>query len=142
MVFLRLKKLLAVTGLFILLSVAFTSLLRATSSTNNEDVQPWPPVGKLHVEEYLQPLRRNLISDKYTVLMPTYRRDDVLEVALRFHCGCRHVHRIVVVWNNVHEDVPRSLRHFPCTVKIYFIRQRINSLNNRFKAYQYIKTEG
>ena len=113
-------------------------------SINNYELSLPPLTGSnMSLEEYMFPLRSvgNLITDKYTVVMPTYRRNDVLQVALGFHCSCRYVDRIIVVWNNVRETVPKHLTELPCNVEIIFKKQIVNSLNNRFKPFNLIRTE-
>lgn len=103
-----------------------------------------PPLKHMNtsLEKYMSPLRDRLIRDRYTVLMLTYRRNDLLLISLKFHCSCTHVDKILIIWNNVHETVPAYLLDFPCQVNIIFIRQQRNSLNNRFKPYAQIRTEG
>ena len=113
-------------------------------SVNNYELSLPPLMGSnISLDEYMYPLRStgNLLTDKYTVVMPTYRRNDVIQEALGFHCSCRYVDRIIVVWNNVHETVPKYLTELPCNVEIIFKKQIVNSLNNRFKPFTFIRTE-
>lgn len=144
------KKVMLVIGCCFICSCLFLWVLIIRSSSPSIRVglplvsMELPPLKHMNtsLEEYMTPLRDRFIPDKYTVLMPTYRRNDLLVYSLKLHCSCIGVDRIVVIWNNVHETVPQYLVEFPCPVEIIFIQQQRNSLNNRFKPYTQIRTEG
>ena len=85
----------------------------------------------------------SLVPDKFTVIMPTYKRVVLLKQVLSHLCGLDSlVDCIIVVWNNIEEPIPSDLLQFNCSVRLYFKKEATNSLNNRFIHYPEIRTEG
>lgn len=83
-----------------------------------------------------------LKKDKFTILMPTYKRTDTLSQVFNHYCGMNDIiDQLVMVWNNLDEIVPSSLRGYKCKFPITFLEQKKNSLNNRFILYPEVKTE-
>ena len=69
---------------------------------------------------------------------------ETLEEMLNFHCSLPCAQKIIVVWNNLespveqdHYDVVRN-----CAVNVTVIPQRDNSINNQFKPFDQIETDG
>ena len=95
------------------------------------------------------PMRLNIDSneitvlDKFSVIIPTYRRVILLKRVLSNLCDLESlVDCIIVVWNNIAEPIPDDLLQFNCKVRLYFKKEATNSLNNRFIHYSEIRTEG
>ena len=85
----------------------------------------------------------SLVPDKFTVIVPTYKRVVLLKKVLSHLCGLDSlVDCIIVVWNNIEEPIPSELLQFNCLVRLYFKKEATNSLNNRFIHYPEIRTEG
>ena len=80
-------------------------------------------------------------SDKATVIMPTYKRTHLLQETLEHYCTMETIiDRIIIVWNNVGETVPKYLQELKCPIPIVFKEQKVNSLHNRFIKYPDIQT--
>ena len=104
-------------------------------------------------DPFLAPMRREnssskrnrtLKTDKYTLIMPAFRRNDLLSTVLRHYCNFSGVDKIILVWNNVNEDPPspNMSRHLHCTRNIIILAQRVNLITNRFLPVEHINTEG
>ena len=82
-------------------------------------------------------------SEKFTVIIPTYKRVELLKRVLENYCTLTsHVDSIIVVWNNIQEPIPDILKYFSCSVSLHLKQETTNSLNNRFKPFPEIRTEG
>ena len=82
------------------------------------------------------------LTDKFTVIMPTYKRVNLLKKVLKNYCSMSSkIDSIIVVWNDLEEEIPDSIKSFPCEVTIHLKKEKINSLNNRFMPFPEIKTE-
>ena len=80
--------------------------------------------------------------DKFTILMPSYRRTNTLQDIFDHYCVMDDIiHQLIIVWNNVNEIVPDWLKKYKCKFPITFKEQEKNTLNNRFVLYPEIKTE-
>ena len=86
--------------------------------------------------------REELVRDKYTIIIQTYKRKNILKEVLKHYCRAPRVDQILVVWNNVGEAVPSNLSGFACKHRLIFIPQKRNSIRNRFKPFPQIRTEG
>ena len=78
----------------------------------------------------------------FTVVVQTYRRNDLLFRVLRHYCEIGAVDRIIVVWNNLNVAVPGFLRNMSCGSQLFFKEQRENTIRNRFQPFPEIRTEG
>ena len=67
---------------------------------------------------------------------------DTLQELLDFHCLLPCVQKIIVVWNNLETRVPSRLYNYPCAVNVSILPQRDNSINNQFKPFRQIETDG
>ena len=82
------------------------------------------------------------IEDKFTVVMQSYKRDDLLHRLLKHYCKISLIDRIIIVWNNVNVPVPDFLRNMGCGRERFFLRQSHNTIRNRFQPFPQIRTEG
>ena len=99
----------------------------------------------IHTEVHIPRLRHQpeLVTEKFTVIIPTYKRVELLKRILESYCKLTsHVDSIIVVWNNIQEPIPDILKYFSCSVPVHLKQEKVNSLNNRFKPFPEIKTEG
>ena len=78
----------------------------------------------------------------FTVLVQTYKRNDLLFRVLRHYCEIAAVDRIIIVWNNLNTPVPKFLLNMSCGSKLFFMEQRRNTIRNRFQPFAEIRTEG
>ena len=93
----------------------------------------------------LEPMLRTTASvkDKFTVIIPTYKRIKLLTRILNNYCSLTsHIDALFVVWNDLQTDIPESLKQLKCGVTLYWKKEKTNSLNNRFIPYPEIRTEG
>ena len=82
-------------------------------------------------------------KNTFTVLFPTYKRNDILGRVLHFHCNFALVDRVIVVWNDVDKPtIPENFINYNCSKELFFKRPLANSVNNRFIPYPEIRTEG
>ena len=83
-------------------------------------------------------------KEKFTMIMQTYNRTDLLLKLLNHYNGVRHLDRIIIVWNNLNATPPvkfwDSLK--PHAVEVLFLVQKKNLMRNRLKAFPEIRTEG
>lgn len=78
----------------------------------------------------------------FTLIIQTYRRNDLLHRLLTHYCKYEAVDRIIIVWNNVNETVPDFLHYLPCGPQLFYLRQTENTIRNRFQPFPQIRTEG
>jgi hypothetical protein len=83
----------------------------------------------------------NFTTESFTVVMPTYRRTKQLPTLLKHYCKVPHVHKIVVLWNNVDQTIPKHISDFKCEVPVAVLKMKENKVSNRFKLYPEIETE-
>lgn len=84
----------------------------------------------------------NYRRDKFTVVMPTFGRSLQLTEILGHYCKVANVDKILVLWNNVGQEIPASLKDFKCDVPVKFMIMKENKLTSRFVPYSDIQTEG
>ena len=99
----------------------------------------------IHTEVHIPRLRHQpeLVTEKFTVIIPTYKRVELLKRILENYCKLTsHIDSIIVVWNNIEEPIPDTLKYFSCSVPVHLKQETTNSLNNRFKPFPEIMTEG
>lgn len=107
-----------------------------------------------HSPHVLQPLNQpgdnclifqnhTLSMDKFSIIIPTYKRVKLLKQVLENYCSLQtHVDTIIVVWNNIKEAIPKEIKELSCKVKLVLKTPSVNSLNNRFIRYPEIRTQG
>lgn len=83
-------------------------------------------------------------KEKFTLVMQTYNRTDLLIKLLNHYSGIQHLDRIVIVWNNLNQTPPErfwnSLKPHP--TEVFFLAQKENKMRNRLKSFPEIRTEG
>ena len=90
--------------------------------------------------EYQKALGGNYPREQFTVIMPTYKRDDVLIGSLSRLLNQPHLNKVIVVWNSPYPP-PEKLQWPEIGAPIEVIVPTKNSLNNRFLPYKNIETE-
>ena len=78
----------------------------------------------------------------FTIVIQTYRRNDLLHRLLSHYCKFEAVDRIIIVWNNVNVSVPDFLHYMPCGPQLFYLKQLENTIRNRFQPFSQIRTEG
>lgn len=87
----------------------------------------------------VSPLRYPLDYDTFTVRINTWKRPEQLEVSIAHHKTCKSVAHIQVVWCMEQGEPPRWLEEDDfVTVE----RHNVNSLNERFRAFEEPPTAG
>ena len=83
-------------------------------------------------------------EEKFTLLMLTFNRTDLMLRLLNHYSAMRHLDRIVVVWNNVDELPPVELWTSlePHPVPVLFLPQSENKIQNRLQGFPQIATKG
>ncbi|CAG9464307.1 unnamed protein product [Pedinophyceae sp. YPF-701] len=78
-------------------------------------------------------------ADKYSIVLNTYKRRQLMEDSLAHHAACASVDRIHVVWS---EAAPAPANYVADSgVEVVFHAMATNSLNNRFRALPGVRTE-
>ena len=90
--------------------------------------------------EYQKALGGNYPREQFTVIIPTYKRDDVLIGSLSRLLNQPHLNKVIVIWNSPYHP-PESLRWPKIGAPIEVVIPPKNSLNNRFLPYANIETE-
>lgn len=81
---------------------------------------------------------------KFTIIIQTYNRTDVLLKLLNHYQGVPHLQRIIIVWNNIGEQTPANLWSSlgPHPVQVVFKEQTSNRMRNRLQPFPEIDTDG
>ncbi|CAI8015814.1 Exostosin-like 3, partial [Geodia barretti] len=82
----------------------------------------------------------NVPAEQFTVVILTYKRNEVLMEGLAKLKGIPSLNKVVVVWND-ENDPSADLKWPDIGVPIVVVRGRGNSLNNKFLPYKEIETE-
>ncbi|KAM9719320.1 exostosin-like 2 isoform 1-T1 [Menidia menidia] len=82
-------------------------------------------------------------EDKFTIIIQTYNRTDILLKLLNHYQAVPHLQRVIVVWNNVKEQTPVKLWDSlgPHPVQVVFKEQRSNLMRNRLQPFPEIDTD-
>ena len=85
----------------------------------------------------------DLENEKFTIVMTTYKRDEILQKVLNHYCTTPQLDKIIVIWNNVGTPVPGFLLNIStsCAVPLEFIGETENKLTRRFKPRPEIETD-
>lgn len=83
-------------------------------------------------------------EDKFTIIIQTYNRTDILLKLLNHYQGVPHLQRIIIVWNNIGEQTPQKLWNSlgPHPVPVVFKEQTRNLMRNRLQTFPEIDTDG
>ena len=82
-------------------------------------------------------------TDKFTIVMLTYKRVKTLPPLLLHYCTTKYLSKIIVIWNDVGAEIPQNILQVnnQCAVPVVFIKETENKLTNRFKPREEIKTD-
>ncbi|KAK0418178.1 hypothetical protein QR680_013415 [Steinernema hermaphroditum] len=97
------------------------------------------PISPGSGKEFAEAIGGNRPKEQFTIVMVTYNRDDVLSASLERLRNLPYLNKIIVIWNNIGREPPRSWPRIH--VPVEFVRAEKNSLNNRFIPYDQIHTE-
>ena len=84
----------------------------------------------------------NYTSEKFTIIVPTYKRNYCIYSSLRHYCKFKHVAMIIVLWNNLEESIPRYLKKLRCSAGVKFMKMKKNRMTTRYILFPEIQTEG
>ncbi|XP_008049231.1 exostosin-like 2 isoform X1 [Carlito syrichta] len=99
-------------------------------------------------EDKLLMLRREMKSqdrpaqEAFTLIMQTYNRTDLLLRLLNHYQAVPHLHKVIVVWNNIGEKGPDELWNSlgPHPVPVIFKQQSANRMRNRLQVFPELET--
>lgn len=82
--------------------------------------------------------------DSFTLVMQTYNRTDLLLKLLNHYQAIPHLHKVIVVWNNVGEKMPEEMWNSlgPHPVPVVFKVQTMNHMRNRLQIFPELETKG
>ncbi|XP_036939860.1 exostosin-like 2 isoform X2 [Acanthopagrus latus] len=82
-------------------------------------------------------------EQRFTIIIQTYNRTDVLLKLLNHYQAVPHLQRIIIVWNNVGEQTPLKLWNSlgPHPVPVVFKEQTNNRMRNRLQPFPEIDTD-
>ena len=82
----------------------------------------------------------------YTIIVQTYKRDDLLKRFLRHYnrSAFPHLDQILVIWNNIGVPVYTSAfyRESSHEVPVKFVLPKVNTMRNRCQPFPQIRTTG
>ncbi|XP_075012522.1 exostosin-like 2 isoform X2 [Calonectris borealis] len=81
--------------------------------------------------------------DSFTLIMQTYNRTDLLLKLLNHYQAIPHLHKVIVVWNNVGEKIPEEMWNSlgPHPVPVVFKVQTVNRMRNRLQNFPELETK-
>ncbi|XP_071346530.1 exostosin-like 2 [Trachinotus anak] len=81
-------------------------------------------------------------EDKFTIIIQTYNRTDILLKLLNHYQAVPHLQQIIIVWNNIGEQTPLKLWNSlgPHPVPVVFKEQTSNRMRNRLQPFPEIDT--
>lgn len=82
-------------------------------------------------------------EDKFTIIIQTYNRTDVLLKLLNHYQAVPHLQRLIIVWNNLAEPPPLKLWKSlgPHPVPVVFKEQTSNQMRNRLQPFPEIESD-
>ncbi|XP_028283083.1 exostosin-like 2 [Parambassis ranga] len=82
-------------------------------------------------------------EEKFTIIIQTYNRTDILLKLLNHYQAVPHLQRIIIVWNNIREEMPVKLWNSlgPHPVQVVFKEQTSNRMRNRLQPFPEIDTD-
>ena len=85
------------------------------------------------------------ILDKFTIVTPTFQRNENLYRLLQNYCQHGNIiHKIIILWNNIGEPIPDNLTAATanCSIPVVVRKMEKNNLTSRFIPYPEIETLG
>ncbi len=85
----------------------------------------------------------DLKTEKFTIVMLTYRREAILPKILKHYCNTPRLEKILVIWNDIEKEIPSSILDLSkdCKTQLQFIKEAENKITNRFKPRPEVTTE-
>ncbi|TMS09561.1 Exostosin-like 2 [Larimichthys crocea] len=82
-------------------------------------------------------------EQRFTIIIQTYNRTDILLKLLNHYQAMPHLQRIIIVWNNIGEQTPLKLWNSlgPHPVPVVFKEQSSNRMRNRLQPFPEIDTD-
>nr|XP_061795368.1 exostosin-like 2 [Nerophis lumbriciformis] len=82
-------------------------------------------------------------QDGFTLIIQTFKRDDILVKVLKRCLAVPHLQKILIVWNNINKPPSQKLRDSlgPHRTPIIFLEQKVNSMQNRLQPFSEIQTD-
>lgn len=82
--------------------------------------------------------------DSFTLIMQTYNRTDLLLKLLNHYQAIPHLHKVIVVWNNIGEKAPEEIWNSlgPHPIPVIFKVQSVNRMRNRLQKFPELETKG
>ncbi|XP_048801435.1 exostosin-like 2 isoform X1 [Lagopus muta] len=82
-------------------------------------------------------------EDSFTLIMQTYNRTDLLLKLLNHYQAIPHLHKVIVVWNNIGEKMPEKMWNSlgPHPVPVIFKAQSVNRMRNRLQNFPELETK-
>ncbi|XP_026229651.1 exostosin-like 2 isoform X2 [Anabas testudineus] len=120
----------------LLVGAALTALLPPAEDRGGVDV--------LGVLRRTSPQRENPAQvdpaerdQKFTIIIQTYNRTDILLKLLNHYQAVPHLQQILIVWNNIGEPAPQKLWNSlgPHPVPVVFKEQKSNLMRNRLQLF-------
>jgi alpha-1,4-N-acetylglucosaminyltransferase EXTL3 len=102
-------------------------------------------LGGSHGQFFHHMLSGNYQKEQFTIVVLSYKREQLLMDALEIYLKTPYLHSVLVVWNA--EDVEPSVEFqqrfhlYVASHRLRVLRSRVNSLNNRFLPYDAIQTD-
>ncbi|XP_015228697.1 PREDICTED: exostosin-like 2 [Cyprinodon variegatus] len=87
-------------------------------------------------------LTDTLKEEKFTIIIQTYNRTDILLKLLNHYQAVPHLQLIIIVWNNIGQQTPAKLWESlgPHPVQVIFKEQASNQMRNRLQLFPEIAT--
>ena len=123
-------------------SLAFQQKLSSTSTSNVNRACSRNNISRPTIQSLSSFFTTNYTTEKFTIIVPTYKRNYCLYTILRHYCKMKHVAQIIVLWNNIGEKIPRYLTKQKCRSAVKFMKMAENRMTTRYILYPEIKTEG
>ena len=96
-----------------------------------DSLMPIKVIGSLYNEPF----------EKFTLLMQTFDRTDLLLRLLKYFVQIPELDRVLIVWNNIGVTPPYEVVQ-DYAVEIVFLKQSVNKMRNRLQNFPEIRTEG
>ncbi|XP_068605150.1 exostosin-like 2 [Brachionichthys hirsutus] len=144
----RLSHLLWLMLLLVLLSVTLTALLPAVEEVESHVVLKHPEVLR-EVAPQKESIAYGHHGDaseegqKFTIIIQTYNRTDILLRILNHYQAVPHLQKIIIVWNNIGVATPEKIwKSFgPHPVPVIFKEQTSNLMRNRLQPFPELETD-
>ncbi|XP_017277881.1 exostosin-like 2 [Kryptolebias marmoratus] len=129
--------------LILLVGVALTTLLPPAEDHGGVGVLDVLRRAASQKEGPAESRRAGTAEDKFTIVIQTYNRTDILLKLLNHYQAAPHLQQIIIVWNNVREQTPVKMWDSlgPHPVQVVFKEQTSNQMRNRLQAFPEISTD-